>query len=312
MQKILNYNEFKEVIRKRIQKRFDDDTEIKINKVLKNNSQELDSLVILRPGYSVSPNFYLKFYYENYIKGENLQSIVDSIIRKYNESNNDIGRMNLDMSYSNCCDRITFRLVSKEKNTGLLESIPYIPFLDMVIIFYCVVVIDDGGIASVRVSNYMMDEWEIDIKQLFCLAKINTIKLFPKKLYSLESMIRNMLYRDGDDKELDDYFESDKSFIREMTPLVVTNSNGINGASVILYPDTLKEVSEVLGGDFYILPSSIHEVLAIRDTGEFQSKELENMVKEVNESCVLPEEVLSDHVYHYSEGLDRIEIVNVS
>ena len=88
----------------------------------------------------------------------------------------------------------------------------------------------------------------------------------------------------------------------------MTNSKGINGASVIIYPKILKEISEMIGGDFYILPSSIHEVLVIKDNGDKENDELEKMVREVNESCVLPEEVLSDHVYHYSEESDRIEI----
>ena len=308
MQETIDYEEFKELIQKRLKKRFNDETKIEINKVVKNNSQELDSLVILRPGYCMSPNFYLKFYYESYKRGEGIQSIVDSIIRKYNESNNNMSKFNLDLSYENCCDRITFRLVSREKNKGLLESIPYISFLDMVIVFYCVVVIDDGGIASVRISNFMMNEWGIDTKQLFCLAQINTLKLFPKKLYTLESMLRIVLYENKTDAELENYFESGQSLFKEESPLVVRNSKGINGASVIIYPKILKEISEMIGGDFYILPSSIHEVLVIKDNGDKENDELEKMVREVNESCVLPEEVLSDHVYHYSEESDRIEI----
>ena len=47
------------------------------------------------------------------------------------------------------------------------------------------------------------------------------------------------------------------------------------------------------------MPSSIHEVLLVKDNGEMSAKELGDLVKNVNSSEVAPEERLTDHVYHY-------------
>ena len=55
----------------------------------------------------------------------------------------------------------------------------------------------------------------------------------------------------------------------------------------------------MIGGDYYVLPSSIHETLIVPDTGLHDVNELEAMVKEVNETQVAPDEILSDKVQHY-------------
>ena len=80
---------------------------------------------------------------------------------------------------------------------------------------------------------------------------------------------------------------------------VASVSDNIHGAGVIVYPNFFEDTAEKLGGDFYVLPSSIHEVLLVRDNGEMTAKDLEAMVREVNATKVAPEEQLTDHVYHY-------------
>ena len=94
----------------------------------------------------------------------------------------------------------------------------------------------------------------------------------------------------------------------EDAPFILTNERGINGAAVILYPGCLKEIGEITGLDLYILPSSIHELLVIPDDGNVYTHELKHMIHEVNESCVVEEEVLSDQLYHYSTEKNIIEI----
>ena len=61
----------------------------------------------------------------------------------------------------------------------------------------------------------------------------------------------------------------------------------------------LDKIGDLMDSNFYVLPSSIHEVLIVPDNGNMQTKELENMVREVNASQVLPEDLLSDKVQYY-------------
>ena len=52
-------------------------------------------------------------------------------------------------------------------------------------------------------------------------------------------------------------------------------------------------------GNFYILPSSIHEIIAVPASGGFEIAMLYSMVKEVNSTAVSEEDFLSDIVYFY-------------
>ena len=61
-------------------------------------------------------------------------------------------------------------------------------------------------------------------------------------------------------------------------------------------------VGELLGADYYVLPSSIHEVLVLPDNGEMDVKELESMVRDVNAAEVAPHELLSDKVQFYDRA----------
>lgn len=67
----------------------------------------------------------------------------------------------------------------------------------------------------------------------------------------------------------------------------------------------MDQIGESLKGDYYILPSSTHEMLVLPDNGEMTSHELKRMVMEVNNSEVRPEEKLAGEVYHY-DTKDRI------
>lgn len=82
------------------------------------------------------------------------------------------------------------------------------------------------------------------------------------------------------------------------TMYVLTNNTKVNGAAAILNDDIRQEIAEKVG-DFYMLPSSIHETLIIPKDAGMEFKELEQMVQEVNQTQVAPGERLSDHVYEY-------------
>ena len=93
----------------------------------------------------------------------------------------------------------------------------------------------------------------------------------------------------------------------EQTMWVISNKEGINGAVSMLYENELHELAENLGSDLYILPSSVHEVLAVSsDLGD--PEELAQMVVEVNMQEVSLDERLSNQVYHYDKDLRKLTL----
>ena len=82
------------------------------------------------------------------------------------------------------------------------------------------------------------------------------------------------------------------------TQYIVTNTINFRGASAILDGEALKKLAERLSVQrFYVLPSSIHEMIIIPDDGKCNIEELSRMVQEVNQTQVEPEERLTDQAY---------------
>lgn len=83
---------------------------------------------------------------------------------------------------------------------------------------------------------------------------------------------------------------------------VLTNMTSCNGAGAMFCDALLEKIQTKLDSDFYLLPSSIHEVIIVPDEGGFDRSELDAMVKTINETEVDANDRLADHVYYYSDG----------
>lgn len=308
------YKEFKHMLALELEKNFNGRVGIEIHNIIKNNSLELEGMVIVDGEKNISPNFYLQFYYKDYLNGTDIVDIAKEMEEKYNKMQ-DGEFEGFSMDISNCMDKIVCRLVSYEKNSQLLKEIPYIPFLDMAIIFYCLVIEDENGTGSVRISNQIMEKWGMTVKTLYTVAIRNTERLFPKVFCPLKSMLRSVLEKEVSGNRIHEIPDSyngikDCNYCEEETPFVLTNKKGVHGAATILYPDCLKDIGKMAETGLYIVPSSIHELLIIPDDGKVSPDGLKKMVEEVNISCVSAEEVLSDMVYYYSSEKNIIKICN--
>lgn len=85
-----------------------------------------------------------------------------------------------------------------------------------------------------------------------------------------------------------------------MVPIWVVLAPGKEyGAYGILHRDVQDEVYKKIGGDYWIIPSSIHEVLCVsKDIAELD--DIACMVKSVNNDQVAPEEQLADTAWSFS------------
>ena len=88
---------------------------------------------------------------------------------------------------------------------------------------------------------------------------------------------------------------------------VLTNQSRLYGAAELLDGNMLKRIAEQLQGDYMILPSSVHELIVLKDTDR-PHNELADMVKEINSTCLAPDEVLSNHVYRYDRKTREVSI----
>lgn len=298
----LNYQDFMKELQEILRELIPGDVQLNIHPVLKNNSLHLDGLVLYRNGSTMTPNFYLQEYYERYTAGESVHSLAEDIVTRW-ENSGQMSQMRIpDMDFEACRDYIVYRLVSAGRNQELLEEIPHIPFFDLAVVFYFLVGQDQEGISSIRISNDFMECWGVNTRILMKWAGRNTPRIFPVRCNPISRMVEQMVFHTEQEVKSFQGFPSGE-------PYVLTNNNGINGASVWLYPRLLKELACYFGGSFYILPSSIHELLIVADDGQFPEADMLHMVAEVNRECVLPEEILSDHIYHYDREKGAVRMI---
>lgn len=302
----MTYSRFQNCLEEQLADQIPEGYRISIHKVVKNNDLQLDSLVIMSEHVNVSPNFYLQQYYEKYLQGMSMKAIISDILENYEKTKQIMGKYQIDLSLDACRDKIIYRLSSGEKNRMRLENVPSIPFLDMVITFHVLMIEEEDGIGSVMVRDALLQEWEISTKQIFQLAQENTMRMFPLQVHSMAQMLSDL--EEAHPELAEEYPEEVLQGQGFQDTLVVTNQKGINGAAVLLYPGCLAQLEEQCAGDYYILPSSIHEVLVLPDGDNIFGNDLQNMVKEVNKNCVQPDEILSDHVYRYSSELKTVEL----
>ncbi len=270
-----------------------------IYKVMKNNSLELDSLVLLKEGKSFAPNIYLQPYYEAYQQGTGVTELAERLCRIYEECSIPIVQEGFSYTFQEMKQFIVYRLISYERNKKLLEKVPYQQFLDLAITYHCLVRDDREGIGTIRITNEHMNLWKKELKDIHELAAENTKKLFPAVIHSMEEMIFGMLSEEGGLNTADSQL-IDRNRLKQSNMYILTNEKGINGASCILYPEVLERFAQRFRSDFYIFPSSIHEVILVPSVDFTNQENYAAMVQEINATQVAPEEILSDHIYFYA------------
>lgn len=92
--------------------------------------------------------------------------------------------------------------------------------------------------------------------------------------------------------------ESIKTFSFERSPMwVLTNKSAMYGAGLMANTDLLSRMGGRVG-DFFIIPSSIHEVLIVAPFAE-TADEITKLIKEINTEEVKPADRLSDALYYW-------------
>ena len=292
MTQVMTYPDFKEYIISQMSDRYPDADDIQIRSVLKNNGLMLDGLTIHTKDRSLIPTIYLNDFYTEYQKGMHLEQILQHIQTAYgNNLKASVFCPDDFCDFEKIKDRIVFRLINRQENETLLGDVPFIPYLDLALVFCVLVELDTEQSGSIMIHHSHLSYWNVDEKQLFAYAKINSSHLLQPECTPLEDMVESMLRRD--DAEL---FPS----LSPAFPMyILTNNNRSYGAGVICYPDLLESCAEKLEDDFYIIPSSIHEVIIVPSQADVSLNFLSDMVREVNQTQLAREEVLSDHAYFY-------------
>ena len=289
------------------------DAKVTINNVMKNNGLTLHGVVVHPEGQCVAPTIYLEGFFKQYEGGADLDSVMDKIAGTISEHLNtpeefsDVAQMY--SNYDAVKDKIVMAVVNTAKNRELLSQVPHTEREDLSLIYKVVVGTGADGIGSITIRNEHMEQWGVTVDEIHEMAMKNTKEILPVTVQTMTEVMREMFGSDGMPEEMAAMMFSDMPLNQQM--FIISNKSKVNGAASMFYEDTLSELADKIGTSLYILPSSVHEVIAV-STDMGTPEALAGMVREVNGGQVAPEEQLSDHVYKFDAKAKIISLADTT
>lgn len=290
----MTYQEFESEMQKRIQKTLGSKVTVTPQITAKNNHTFQHGFMIEEvpgnPETTVAPMVYLDDLYQAYLNGTSMEAIAKELCSAYRSAveNNKVSLKDFthfDKSKGN----IIYRLINRELNKEMLQNTPHIPYLDLAIVFYCIVEISQDTMGSFLIRNEHLTDWGVQLEDLQNYAQQNTAREFPCSFQSLHTVISEIV---GCETPLFPEIPAPDLW-------VVTNHMRQYGAACILYDRVLEEIAEKLDEDYYVIPSSIHEVLIIRSSQTEDIDEISALIKDINVTTLSKADILSSHPYFY-------------
>lgn len=275
----MEYRDFVEKVKEQIQdflpERFADAT-VEVNQIVKNNDCVLDGLMVRTEESNIAPTIYLNPYFEQMQDGAELDDVLAQIASVYQSHYID---HDIDVSavtdFDKIKEKIVCKLINEEANQQFLQDKPYSKLEDLAVVYQILMDKTGEGTATITITDNLMDGYGITLEELHDQALQNMDTLQPHSFKGMNETVAEMIAVD---------------IAREQN----VGMDEAKEMAMQMMPDIPEKV-----GDFYMLPSSIHETLIIPKDAGMEFKELEQMVQEVNQTQVAPGERLSDHVYEY-------------
>lgn len=301
---MLSFQKFIEKVKTEIHLLCGDGYQIIMEPVPQNNGTEQTGIDIRKEQGEEMAHLCLDAYYEQYLAGMTVEEAardIWDIFNSFEQSGVSEGLLN---DFEKVKNKVVFSLVNYGMNKERLESMPYVPYLDLAILFYVLLERTENGERTAVITNKELAAWGTTKEELLRLARQNTPRLYMAEVNSLNDVIKSFVK----DKKSKDFF--DEFIGEEELPLyVLSNRHNVKGAAVILYDGLLKEMSKVLGHDLLILPSSVHEVLVMAYDKTMDFLSIRDMVEHINEVEVPVCDVLSNQIYRYNREKDQVSFL---
>lgn len=274
--------EMAEAVARRVEKRLEG-TSCAVVEKLKNNGVKAIGISVKKTDCMAAPMFHL----DDAMDGA-VEKMADMIVERYEsiseEELESIEKTEL-ITRKTILDKVVFKVVNAKWNAELLERLPHFEMLNLAVIYNVPLGMDKDGLSkSTKVTNEVTRNLEISDHELYEAAQQNTAAYYGFEVINMAQMFEN----------------AGIELMQPTKPLiyVCTGKNRIDAATIMLYPQYFKEIAKKEKTDLYIIPSSIHEVLAL-PAKRIDPHSLKNMCNEVNAEQVPTEEQLGNTIYRY-------------
>ena len=291
---MMRYDEFKKTVVDKIRDYLPikyKDYSIEVHKINKIN-EELDALCVINTDLKigVSPIVYINHMYEEYKKDKSLPAVLKAVADTISNTHVDI---NPTLDCENLRENTIFVLVNAEDNKAMLSAVPHKRFLDLAVVFRWLIQRDNEKFMGTIITNKIAEKYKLTTDELFNIAKKNTRRIYKPRFENVVDLVNRL--------SPDDPIPNDKS----VPMYILSNEIAMEGASYILYDDILNDIKTQLGEDYYVIPSSINEVIIV-PCSTIDAEYTKNMLRNVNRNVVAKQEVLSNNVYRFDGELSIV------
>ncbi len=291
----MNFTEFVEQVQNLLREK-DDRLDFSIQTVRKNNSVKYTGVSIKSATSVVAPIIYLEPFFQRYEDTNDMDDVIDRIMKIYQQNEFHFDADSI-MDFQSVKARIICVVVNKHRNVEMLSEVPNRELVGDIAVTYKIMLdnMQDGSTASIQIKNSMLDIWKVDEDTLWTTAKENIEHLNKPECRNMyEVLLEMMASRQGS------ISHEQMKGLRDAEPrmYILSNKSRLNGAAVIADSVFMKEIHDDIG-NFYILPSSLHEVIAVPAIMDCDVETMNEMVRSVNETQLSEEDILADQVYYY-------------
>lgn len=313
---MFNFQEFQEYVQMKVQEELVKDykdVEVNLHQVQKNNGKVMHGIAVGQKDAHVAPAIYLNEAFEKYQEDGNMDRIMREVIRAAKDHINppeEYSSMAAEFTnFDSVKDKIVMVVVNTEKNSSMLANVPHQNREDLSLIYKVLVNENNQGITTITIQNEHMKYWDVTTEKLHEYAMKNTSELRPVTVQSMDEVMRELIGEENISEEvLEALFE--ESPIKEQM-YVISNETRTNGAVSMFCGDELSELANKMETDLFILPSSVHECIAV-STDMGTAEMLAEMVREINGEQVSLEDQLSDHVYRFDASTRSISLADTT
>lgn len=207
--------------------------------------------------------------------------------------------------YEKTKPRLFIRLLNADKYSADLQDAVYKTLGDIALVLYMKVTEYEGCVTSTKIRQGMLEQWGKECDEVFQEAILNTYFMSPPRIYRWEQMIFDPEYEGENFMDLTGIHELKKDVMGNC----LSTSKKTNGAVAVFLPGVAERLAALLESDFYMVFTSIHEVM-IHNDRNVEPEDLKEVLQETIKSATPKEDYLTSRIYHYSRATHKFTCVS--
>lgn len=244
--------------------------------------------------------------YKAYHEGAKLNAIVNYISNDvlHAKNYNIYDKTKTLIDYDTAKSRLFVRLLNCDRNSDILKNVVHKTLGDIALTV-CAIVDNRENLISTKILKSMVEKWRKTETDIFNEALENTYRATPPRIYKWEGVLCDESYAGESFMNDEDVCDLDKSFIGN----ILSTTRKTNGAVAVFLPGVAEKISELLDSDFYMVFTSIHEVM-IHSTGSgVDLKDLKLVLQDTLREATPSSDYLTEKIYKYNRRTHKFECV---